>query len=220
MIELYHYVHCPFCVRVRMALGLLKLSYKSHVLPYNDEETPLKLTNVKMLPIAVIEEKAMNESLDIIKRLDKENMLSHELLDDHSLNKEVDDLLNEIGSNVHSLAMPYWIYTKEFNKDSREYFQKKKEAKRGPFNNLLKEADKYKNGLNKTLSSLEKKLGPFYAGKTQLTILDVMIASHLWGMYVVPEFQFSEKIHQYLQTVREKTNFHYHEDFYNGNLGN
>lgn len=219
MITLYHYVHCPFCVRVRMALGLLKLSYKSEVIPYDDEKTPLNLTGVKMLPIANVNGSVMNESLDIIKKCDEKNVLKMELLDHSEKRQELEDLLNAIGSDVHSLAMPYWIYTKEFNEQSRKYFQSKKELKRGPFNDLMKKAPEFISGLNKTLAGLESKLNPFY-NSNELTIFDIMIASHLWGMYVVPEFQFSEKVHTYLQTVKEKTQFHYHEDFYNGNLGN
>ena len=40
-LKLYHYVHCPFCVRVRMILGFLQLPYQSIVLPYDDEVTPV-----------------------------------------------------------------------------------------------------------------------------------------------------------------------------------
>ena len=50
-IQLYHYVHCPFCVRVRMALGHLKIPYESIVLPYDEEEIPLEMCQKKMLPI-------------------------------------------------------------------------------------------------------------------------------------------------------------------------
>lgn len=201
-----------------MALGHLKLSYSSSVLPYSDEETPKKLTGVKMLPIADIDGEVMNESLDIIKKSDPDNKLKFDLLENPKVTEEIDSLLAEIGKDVHSLAMPYWIYTKEFDQESRSYFQKKKEQKRGPFNDLMKRSPEFIKGLNQTLQKLEGKLDPFYWNQKQITILDIMIASHLWGMYVVPEFQFSEKVHHYLQAIRKETNFHYHEDFYNGNL--
>lgn len=203
-----------------MALGHLKLSYSSTVLPYNDEETPKKLTGVKMLPIADINGEVMNESLDIIKKSDPDNKLKLDLLDDSKTSEKIESLLAEIGKNVHSLAMPYWIYTKEFDQVSRTYFQNKKEKKRGPFNDLMRKSPEFKKDLNRTLNKLEEHIDPFYSGQKHLTILDIMIASHLWGMYVVPEFQFSDKVHQYLQTIRKETGFHYHEDFYNGNLGN
>lgn len=211
--KLYHYVHCPFCVRVRMALGLLNQNYQSIVLPYNDEKTPVDLMGVKMLPIFEWQENDVsNESLDIIKRLDSENILSNDLLD-QPIVKEVEDLLSEIGSNVHSLCMPYWMWTPEFDNESREYFQKKKEVKRGPFNKLVHRSDEFIDGLNKTLENLATKLTPYYQSD-KLTVLDIMIASHLWGMYILPEYQFPQAIHSYLQKVKSETRFNYHEDFW------
>lgn len=213
MIKLYHYVHCPFCVRVRMALCHLNIPYESIVLPYDDESTPLSLTGVKMLPIISLDNKAMNESLDIIARIDSDNRLKNDILNNARFSEEIEQLLAEVGKNVHSLAMPYWIYTKEFNIQSRQYFQSKKEKKRGPFEDLMKEAEVYKKRLEKTLVDLESKLNPFYTGD-QFNISDIMIASHLWGLYVVPEFQFSSKLHSYLQEIKKITNFNYHEDFW------
>jgi len=210
--KLYHYVHCPFCLRVRFSLGFLKLNYESVVLPYDDEITPVKLTGKKMLPILEkADGSAMNESLDIIRYLDNKNLLQYEAYQNNST--EIDSLLNEIGSNVHSLCMPYWIYTPEFNAVTRAYFQKKKEEKRGPFHLLIQNKEKYISALNITLLKVEQNLMPFYQSK-QLTIVDIMLASHLWGMYIFPEFQFSEKMHRYLQSVKLACQFEYHQDFW------
>ncbi len=215
--KLYHYVHCPFCVRVRMALGLLNLEYKSIVLPYDDEKTPLDLMGKKMLPIFEFkdgdeDETTSNESLQIIQRLDQRNILKNELIKEPRF-KELEELLSKIGSDVHSLCMPYWIWTPEFNDSSRKYFTDKKEVKRGPFKKLIQNKDQYLNSLNKTLEELESELGDFYQSD-ELTILDICLASHLWGMYIFPEFQFSEKIDQYLKRVKSLTRFEYHEDFW------
>lgn len=210
--KLYHYVHCPFCLRVRFSLGFLTLKYESIVLAYEDEATPVKLTGKKMLPILLKDDgSAMNESLDIIQFIDQKNLLQNENY--LHLQSEIDKLLNEIGANVHSLCMPYWIYTPEFNETNRRYFQKKKEEKRGPFHLLIQNKEQYINALNGILINLEKDLSPFYKSQ-QLTIVDIMLASHLWGMYIFPEFQFSEKMHQYLQSVKKQCQFDYHGDFW------
>lgn len=211
--KLYHYVHCPFCVRVRMGLGFLDLSYESIVLPYNDESTPVKLSGTKMLPILEMDDGLIvNESLDILKKLDFHNRLNWPLLS--QLTNEIETLLKNIGGPVHSLCMPYWIWTPEFDSESRKYFQTKKELKRGPFKNLIKNKDLFLAELDHLLShQLEIDLKPFYKSPT-LTILDIMIASHLWGMYIFPEFQFSTKMHKYLQEVKKLTHFEYHRDFW------
>jgi glutaredoxin 2 len=211
--KLYHYVHCPFCVRVRMALGLLGIEYESLVTPYHDEKTPIDLMGVKMLPIfSWSDGDVSNESLDIIARLDEKNILEMERVKQPEF-QEVEDLLDKIGKNVHSLCMPYWIWTPEFDNDSRKYFQTKKEVKRGPFNKLIQRKNEFLRPLTVTLHELEEKLTPFYKND-KMTIIDICIASHLWGMYVFPEFQFSAKVHAYLQSVKAQCNFEYHEDFW------
>jgi len=212
-LKLYHYVHCPFCIRVRMALGYLKLPFNSFVVPYDDEETPVRFTGQKMLPILLIDNKPMNESLDIISAVDKNNILSIEETKNSPEFKKFDQLLNKLGSNIHNLAMPYWIYTPEFDDKSRRYFQQKKEMKRGPFKLLVKERIKFESDLMKDLNELSKDIHPFYKSE-KFSILDILLASHLWGLYVVPEFQFPEKIHKYLQGIKEVCHFNYHEDFW------
>jgi glutaredoxin 2 len=212
-LTLYHYVHCPFCIRVRMAAGRLKISYKSVVLPYEDEKTPLQLTGKKMLPIMSFNGKAINESLDIIEALDQNNELNIAAIKNNPNYVRFDDLLNKLGKNVHNLAMPYWIYTPEFNEISRAYFQKKKEEKRGPFRDLVNNKDRFKEDLSRDLAVLDQELRPFYQSSV-FTVYDILLASHLWGLYVVPEFQFEEKIHLYLQKVKEYCHFEYHQDFW------
>ncbi len=210
--KLYHYVHCPFCIRVRMALGFLNISYESIVLPYNDEKTPIELTGTKMLPIMDFGDSIINESLDIIEKLDKKNIFKITQFTQTDLPK-IDNLLNILGKDVHNLAMPYFIYTNEFNEDSRQYFQSKKEIKRGPFSELIKRKDEFISNLNINLKELELSLSPYYQSK-EFGLKDILIASHLWALYIVPEFQFSETIHNYLQQVKNITNFDYHEDYW------
>jgi glutaredoxin 2 len=210
--KLYHYVHCPFCVRVRMACGFLRVKYQSIVLPYNDEKTPKELTGVKMLPIFQFEDGAINESLDIIRRIDTEDKLQSSKVIDEQYAK-LEEITNQIGKDVHNLAMPYWVWTPEFNEESRTYFETKKSKKRGPFKDLVQRRAEFINGLDQSLANLEKKLSPYYNGQ-DFTLADIIIASHLWGMYIVPEFQFGEKIHQYLQDIAKNCDFHYHEDYW------
>lgn len=210
--KLYHYVHCPFCIRVRMVLGFLDINYESIVLPYEDEQKPNDLCGKKMLPIFNFNDQTINESLDIIIRLDSNNKLkSREVIDLYT--DKIEPILNDLASEVHSLAMPYWIWTAEFSESSRRYFKKKKETKRGPFKSLIHRQQDFIATLEAKLSKLENKLSPFY-NSSNFSLLDILIASHLWGLYVVPEFQFTPKLHNYLQRVKILTKFNYHQDFW------
>jgi glutaredoxin 2 len=193
-----------------MALGFLDYSYDSNVLAYDDENTPIKLCGVKMLPILEWEGSRMNESLDIIAKIDKNNQLPINM---ENIKQHINPLLDQIGKPVHNLAMPYWIWTPEFNESARHYFVNKKSAKRGPFNLLVQNQNSYFSELVPILKNIEEQLNPFY-NNTDFTLNDILIAAHLWGMYIVPEFQFSPKLHNYLQIVKSICNFNYHEDFW------
>ena len=212
-LTLYHYVHCPFCIRVRLVLGFLHLNYESVVVAYDDEETPKRLTGKKMLPILAHDTGVMNESLEIISFLDTNNKLKYQQLIGTKDFIKVTDILNSIGEPIYSLAMPYWMWTPEFSDSSRIYFRNIKEKKRGPFSNLFKNQSIFLNQLDPLLKDIEKSLSPFY-NSHEFSLYDILIVSHLWGLYVVPEFHFSKKIHHYLQSVKQICHFNYHKDFW------
>lgn len=68
----YVYDHCPFCVRVRLALGIKNVKHSIHFLANDDVKTPTKLVGKKIAPIFEIPEDkfVMSESLDIIEKVD------------------------------------------------------------------------------------------------------------------------------------------------------
>lgn len=51
--SLYVYDHCPFCVRVRLALGLKNVKYNLQFLANDDVATPTALVGKKIAPIFV-----------------------------------------------------------------------------------------------------------------------------------------------------------------------
>lgn len=186
-----------------MALGFLGIPWTSHVLPYSDEETPISLTGKKMLPIIRDGAKVMNESLDIIAYIDPANKLSRESWGDFETST-----LNLLAPQVHNLAMPFWVFSPEFDPASQRYFLKKKEAKRGPFSELVKQRGAIEGALQPLLKRVETNLNPFWDSKT-FGIRDIGLAAQLWGLFSVPEFRFSNKIHAYLMSVKELTSFNY-----------
>lgn len=212
MKTLYHYIHCPYCVRVRMAASFLKVDYQSVVLSYADEIAPKELTGTKMLPIWKDEQIILNESLDIITLLDRENLLQTELLKKPEIMGRIDSVLEQLSGPLFKLCMPYFVWTPEFDQNSRAYFLRKKEAKRGPFNLLLKDRLLLEKQMHELLVPLEDLGEHFYLGR-DFSVFDIILASHLWGLYCVPEFRFSDKINNYLQRVKKHTHFSYHQDY-------
>ena len=70
--KLYIYDHCPFCVRVRLALGIKNVKHELVFMANDDVSTPTALVGKKIAPIFEVQQKTivMPESLDIIKRID------------------------------------------------------------------------------------------------------------------------------------------------------
>jgi len=68
------YDHCPFCVRVRLALGIKNVKHLVQFLANDDIPTPTKLLGKKIAPIFSIPEDdlIMGESLDIIAKVDSD----------------------------------------------------------------------------------------------------------------------------------------------------
>ncbi|KAL9179708.1 hypothetical protein ACHAXT_008998 [Thalassiosira profunda] len=68
----YVYDHCPFCVRVRLALGVKNVKHLIHFLANDDVATPTGLVGKKIAPIFELPEDdlIMAESLDIVAKVD------------------------------------------------------------------------------------------------------------------------------------------------------
>lgn len=71
--KVYVYDHCPFCVRVRMALGYKNIKHEVVFMGNDDVKTPTDLVGKKMAPILVMpdDDLTMPESLDICKYFDE-----------------------------------------------------------------------------------------------------------------------------------------------------
>ena len=74
--ELYVYDHCPFCVRVRVAAGVLGVQHKLVFMGNDDIETPTEMVGKKIAPIWKDADGPMMESLDIIEKIDTEKKLA------------------------------------------------------------------------------------------------------------------------------------------------
>ena len=213
MSALYHFPHCPYCIRVRLALGFLDIPYVSKAVAYDDSDTPTRLIGKKMLPIWEDEDGAMPESLDIIQKLDEEGLLGTEDFLASPERKDMDATIAALGGVIHNLTWPVWVYTKEFDGNARNYVMKKKEEKHGPFKLLVQRKEEFLKELAPLLHKVEAELIPYYQS-SELSIKDILIAAHLWGLYLVPEFQFSEKLHSYLQKIKKQTMFNYMDELW------
>ncbi|UPQ99065.1 glutathione S-transferase [Chloropicon primus] len=70
----YAYDHCPYCVRVRLGLGLKNVKHEVVFMANDDVKKPTGLIGKKIAPIFEIpdEKLIMGESMDIVKKIDAE----------------------------------------------------------------------------------------------------------------------------------------------------
>ena len=214
IVKLYHFVHCPYCIRVRLVLGYLKIQYESHVVRYDDVKCRLDLSGQTKLPFVIWPDFSVQpESLEIIERADSLDVLGVRKLKSSADFINFEKFIDFLGSHIHPLCWPYWVYTPEFDEKSRIYTIEKKQKFPGWFNEMFKRRFELMKELSPYLKKIETELRPFYESST-LGLKDVMLAAHLWGLYTVPEFQFSEKIHSYLQNIKSHCDFDYQADFW------
>ena len=207
--KLYIYDHCPYCVKARMIFGLKKIPVQLVTLLNDDEETPISMIGVKMVPVleAVSEKKGrifMPESLDIIRYADKESPLVSSWEEDPDLS----EWLDESGSLAYELAMPRWVRSgmEEFKtKSAQKYFTAKKEAMIGPFPEALAKTDGLIKEIKRSLQKLEawlppKEKGPFFKGE-RLTADDFHLFAFLRALSIVKPLGFPPKTARYMKRL-------------------
>lgn len=198
-----------------MTASFLQINYQSQILNYADEVTPLKFTNQKMLPIIKkLDGSYMNESLEIMSYLDSTGTFNMSNLKQKESFQWVTTWIDTISKPLFNLLMPYYINSLEFNDQDKNYFQKKKEIKRGPFSELVKKREQYIKEINLQLNALLPKINPFFGESKELSALDIMITSHLWGLYLAYDYRVDDRLHDYLQLVTKTCHFNYDHDWW------
>ena len=207
MYALYHYDHCPYCVKARMIFGLKKISCELKALLNDDEETPRSFIGQKMVPILKTEKGFMPESLDIVRHIDDSS-------GNPSVNwKENPDLqrwFNTSGDTHYFLAMPRWVQAplEEFKTPAaRTYFQKKKEGYIGPFEDALKDTDALTEKMSERLEQLEtllKESSPFFQ-EDGLSVNDFHLFAYLRALSIVKPLSFPKKTRAYMESLSKES---------------
>ena len=206
--KLFIYDHCPYCVKARMIFGIKNQPVKLVTLLNDDEKTPKSMIGQKMVPIL---EKSPNnfmpESMDIVTFIDKNKppaIVSQEE------EENLIDILHSATESYYSLAMPRWVNSnmEEFKTPaSRKYFQKKKEAMIGPFDEALKNTPLFKKEIKQVLLKLESKMPPgkpWYKGPN-LSFNDFHLFAFLRGLSIVQDLSFPPLLKAYTERVSKIT---------------
>lgn len=222
MMKLYIYDHCPYCVKARMIFGLKGAPLELAALLNDDEETPIKMIGVKMVPILEIPKpggkpKFLPESLDIIRYIDGR-------FGGPSVKWGADPWLEawlqEAGPALYSLCMPRWVKAplEEFKtQGARDYFQNKKELMTGPFSEAMKNTESLKREMAARLQELEARLQkrrpsdkPEFWGDS-LSENDFHLFAFLRSLSIVKDFPLPEKTARCSRLMAQKSGVPLHD---------
>lgn len=111
---LYVYDHCPFCVRVRVALGIKNIKHNVSFLANDDVDTPTALVGKKIAPIFNFpaDGLTMAESMDIIKLVDSDERFGPTgLLKPSSGRTDLKEWQKSVQSTLRTLQRPRYVAT-------------------------------------------------------------------------------------------------------------
>eukprot|EP00186_Timspurckia_oligopyrenoides_P001263 CAMPEP_0182448830 /NCGR_PEP_ID=MMETSP1172-20130603/30125_1 /TAXON_ID=708627 /ORGANISM="Timspurckia oligopyrenoides, Strain CCMP3278" /LENGTH=201 /DNA_ID=CAMNT_0024645853 /DNA_START=182 /DNA_END=784 /DNA_ORIENTATION=+ len=174
--QLYVYDHCPFCVRVRVALGLKNVKHNLVFLMNDDVDTPTGLVGKKMCPIFEVgtkgqpDHKVMPESMDIVDFIDSDPMFGPvNAIKPSSDRTDIDEWVKKARPCMRRLTSPRYVLSPlpEFHfKDARDAYIR---------NHAIPEPSDYTENLKMTpeilpeINGLLKELEPMIFSKEHVS---------------------------------------------------
>ncbi len=208
--KFYHYLHCPFCQRVRLVLSYKGIDCESVVLSYADSKTPESLIGMKMLPIINFEDGDIQpESLDLIveleSRFQKKPLFEGMTEEDFSWASRV----AVSTPRYFDLLIPYMLEgyknAPEFDEEGVDYFKNGKEAKRGRTFEALKleRFEIYEQSVKPMLEVVESRLlNTGFVGK-KFSAADCVLVADLSGLRLVEGIDLPKFIKNYIIKVED-----------------
>lgn len=207
--RLYHYDHCPFCIRVRLIAGWKNIPLESVILRNSDEKSHFDLIGAKIVPILEKDDGSrMKESLDITAYLNTadSNPLLQDRPEDYN-NSPLESWLAEIAVPTRFLVHPrnVQIGLEEFTEpEDIAYYTKKKSERIGPFAEALAKTLEYRKDAETILRKLPPLMtGPYFGSKPSYA--DILLFPVLRNLSIVKGLQFPESIREYMNRVSAET---------------
>jgi len=200
---LHVYDHCPFCVRVELALAFLGLPYTRVLYGYGDMDGPKRLMGKKQLPVMEYKGKYTEESLDIIGVIEKNT--SHKEIPPKTDREDLGKWLKDSGEIRRTLCRPRIIKVpiKDWAEDQDVAYAKQKYEKKG-FNyadaearsdELIVEMNQFLESFNNDILHNENSVNEEGFG-----IDDILVIPHIRTLTCVKGLKWPEKLRKYLES--------------------
>ena len=181
-VVLHLYDHCPFCIRVDLALGWAKVNYQRKLYGYGDIEGPKALTGEKVLPVLELNDKQtgekqlLRESLDIIGKLNADGWLEENPLSPRSVDETLKKWESEFQPLHQTLTRPRVIklppeVAVDFATEADRTYQMNKYTKKGfDYDAAWAKSDETKEAVAKSLNRLAEILEERNESSSTLTL--------------------------------------------------
>ncbi|XRA97330.1 glutaredoxin 2 [Pycnococcus provasolii] len=196
--KIFVYDHCPFCVRVRIALGIKNVKHELIFLANDDVATPTSLVGKKVAPIMLIPgQLVMNESLDIVKYFDERPEYGPtDAIKPKSDREDIKAWQKKVQTLLRLLHRPRYMLSPGFPEfqqaDSRDYFVAGHQLPA-----LLPD-------LNAALWELEQLIYSEYCcTEGGISMDDIDLAARLRSVTLVRGAQFGPKTVAYLKNIEK-----------------
>ncbi|AKP73742.1 Glutaredoxin-2 [Piscirickettsia salmonis] len=205
---LYEYKYCPYCIRVRLALGLKNIPYEAVAVDYADSELPTRLIGKKMLPVLkTVAGDYLGESLDIVKYLD-ENHAGPAIIAS-ARQAEIETILTKSRRAVYGLLAPRWLRAgfKELESQAaQDYLRHKFESSlECTLEESLANTAEYFEILKPVFAQLEALLTHTETVDGVISYADIVLVPPLVNLTLVKDIPLPDKLKQYLAHWAEQT---------------
>lgn len=221
------YDHCPFCVRVRVALGIKNIKHNLHFMANDDIPTPTKLVGKKIAPIFALPEDnlIMAESMDIVNLVENDPRFGPcNVIRPATGRTDIKDWQKSVRDLLRNLQRPRYVATgllPEFQQlDGRHAFIKnhqlppfeKKEWKEGDME-MEQKLNLYAEAMAKDpallLEELNRKLvelddiiySEHYCSAGGMSLDDVDLFSRLRSITIIKGVEWPTKTRTYMDTM-------------------
>lgn len=205
--RLYVYEHCPFCARVRLALGVKNIKHELIWLANDDFDTPTSLIGKKAVPIFVPPDgKPMGESLDIVTFLNSDPRFgpTGSILPS-SGRTDIDALFEDLADPLRRLTNVRFARTRlpEFTfREARDYYISRHQFKELPleYDVNFEKSPEYIEAIQKKLPLLEDMIFSGYnVTEGGFSMDDITTFPKLRGLTIIKGLQLTPKIEIYVK---------------------
>jgi len=205
---LHCYDHCPYSIKVELALAFLGVPYSRVLYGYGDMEGPKSLMGKKQLPVMEYMKSFTSESLDIIDMLDTNT--AHRSIPPRTCREDLKQWLKEITPTRQDLTRPRVIQVdvKDWADQRDVRYAKKKYEKKG-FNyrtakarsgELIRQMNEFLEIFNDKILYDEYSVNEFGFGMD-----DIEVLPHLRTLTCVKGLNWPQKTRLYLENAFKDT---------------